>query len=433
MSKVWQRALVGALMTCAFVGCGEEAEEKPAPNKYPALAAAEPLALAAAVRGVGVRHGELLAFSFNAPEGVKRAVTNASAGPMLHIQAYDELTQEFGEYTYFQPPSSVQNIRRADAFLTQPELGRAAARTADLEREIDEALTRASATGWDERGVVFSFWRNRRDWFVRWDGLLGEQVNTVGKGTYGFGRRAMVDDLLGQLEQIARTTQPETMVVGDEVELLFASDAGGGLSPAEFSNFLSFYQQARARIKAASPNTRVGVGIHWDRFATRVARTFVTTEGAEVDDAALDRAFTAIMLPILDQSDIIALRSYAAPGDEPAAYYQFLRRLPQLYGVELPVVWYAVGSPTDNAASELRQKNYIEDFAAWNAGVNVESVYWDRLINIEGANGANQQVGGRCEALIGMDKGFLVPRQRCFDGLFDSIFQPKSIAGEFLK
>jgi hypothetical protein len=432
MVKVWRVALCVALVCGAALGCGEDVAETPAPNKYPALKAAEPLALGAAVRGVGVRHGELLAFSFNAPDGVKRAVMGAGAGPMLHIQAYDELTQEFGEYTFYTPPSSMQGVRRADAFLTQPELGRAVARTADLDRELDEALMRAGAVGWDKRGVVVNFWRNRRDWFVRWDGLLGEQANRVGKGNYGFGRRAMVEDLLGQLEQIARTQQPVRFIVGDEVELLFATDSGGGISPAEFSNFLSFYQEAVRRIKAASPNTRVGMGIHWDRFATRVARLYAA-DGATVDNAALDAAFTAIMLPILDRSDLIALRSYANPSDEVPNHYQFLRRLPNLYGVELPVVWYAVGSPTESGAGELRQKNYLEDFAAWNAGVNVEAVYWDRLLNIDGANGSNQQVGGRCEALISMDKGFLVPRARCFDGLFDTLFQIKSAGAEFLK
>jgi hypothetical protein len=174
------------------------------------------------------------------------------------------------------------------------------------------------------------------------------------------------------------------------------------------------------------------MGIHWDRFATRVARLYAA-DGATVDNAALDAAFTAIMLPILDRSDLIALRSYANPSDEVPNHYQFLRRLPNLYGVELPVVWYAVGSPTESGAGELRQKNYLEDFAAWNAGVNVEAVYWDRLLNIDGANGSNQQVGGRCEALISMDKGFLVPRARCFDGLFDTLFQIKSAGAEFLK
>jgi hypothetical protein len=97
------------------------------------------------------------------------------------------------------------------------------------------------------------------------------------------------------------------------------------------------------------------------------------------------------------------------------------------------VVWYAVGSPVDNAAAELRQKNYLEDFLTWNAGVNVEAVYWDRLLNIDGANGSGQQVGGRCEALISTSKNFLLPKQRCFDGLFDSTFQVKSAGGEFLK
>jgi hypothetical protein len=432
MSKVWQIALCGALMTWTLAGCGEDEVEKPAPDKYPALSQEAALELSAPMRGVGVRHGELLAFSFNAPDGVKRAVTGAGAGPMLHVQSYDELTHEFGEYTFFLPPSSVQGIRRADAFITSPELGRAVARVGDLDKELDEALSRSGAQGWPERSLVVDFWRNRRDWFVRWDGLLSDQVNTVGKGNYGFGRKSLVEDQLNQLEQIARAEQPATMIIGDEMELLFASDTAGGLSPAEFSNFLTFYQQARVRIKAASPNTRLGVGIHWDRFATRVARTFAA-DGMTVDNAALDSAFTAIMLPILDKSDIIALRSYAAPGDEPASYYQFLRRLPNLYGVELPVVWYAVGSPVDNAAAELRQKNYLEDFLTWNAGVNVEAVYWDRLLNIDGANGSGQQVGGRCEALISTSKNFLLPKQRCFDGLFDSTFQVKSAGGEFLK
>ena len=411
------------LALLAVVSCGDEVE--PAPERYPALAQAAPLKLAAVDLGVGVRSGEPLLFSINLPDRFK--VASQDLGHvMLRVQSYDELAQQFGEYTFYKAPNNV-TARGAGDFIQQAPLGNADRRAQDLTRELDEALMRAQASGFDKRSVVVDLWRTRRDWYVRWDGLLDEPINRVGKGNYGLGRKAMYDALVERAVTIARELKPQYMILGDEMELLLATDQGAPLSRGEFSSFLSFYQEAAAKIRQASPGTKVGAGIHWDRFTSRVALSYSARDSAAaLTHADLDAAFSAVILPILAHSDILALKSYRPPGEDAAPAYQFLRRLPALYQINTPVVWYSIGSPIENNAGAVRQRNYVADFAAWNAGVNVEAVFWDRLLNIDGADTANQQISGRCESLVrDQSKGFNAPLSSCYDGLFDSLYQPR--------
>ena len=431
-------ALLMALCLATTTACGgnnDTPEPEPEPDLYPDLEEAEPLTLDSVELGIGLHHGEALALANNKGENLEEA-RGVFSHANLQVQAYDELTHQFGEYTYFRIDGG-ENPRGAIEFIQTPAAGEVAVRTADLKDEATSALGRVGADDFESVSVTVDFWRTNRQWYVRWDGLLGDDANTVGIGPYGFGREEMVDDLLDEITDIARQNEPKYMVIGSEMELLWAQEMmTPGIAIGEWSGFLSFYQDAVDRIKEVSPNTKVGVGINWDRFVTEVVPAYIIleTQGQEFDeplelDEQIDRAFRALILPTLVWGDTLTLMSYVAPGNEDAElYYQWLRRLPDLYEIDPEIVYYSVGSPISNSAANQAQRNYMVNFLEWNAGVNVGAIYWERLMNIDGSNGANQQIDGRCKALVeDADKNFLLPRERCFDGLFDSVFQIKPI------
>lgn len=434
-----------ATLLCAttLLACGDnnnaDADDKPAPqpDRYPELVAADPLALEAVELGLGLHHGESIALAGEKAENLKLA-RELFPHAMLQIQSYDELTHQYGEYTYFRADS--ENPDSAITFINTPKKGEMGPRTGDLRDELDTALARAGAKKFDSQSVVIDVWRTNREWYVRWDGLLDQNINTQGIGPYGMGREEMVDDLLQELEKVAEDVRPRYMIIGTEMELLWSKDMmQEGIARGEWSGFLAFYQDAVQRIKSASPETKVGVGINWDRFATQVAPAFASLEMRELEegeevsrDEMLDRAFRDLLLPLITWGDVLTLQSYATPDAENAWYYQWLRRLPELYMVDPGVVWYSISSPIQGSASSQAQRNYMESFLEWNGGVNVEAIYWERLMNIDGSNGANQQLAGRCKSMVeDASKGFRLPRERCFDGLFDSVFQPKPILTGF--
>lgn len=432
-------------MALCVVACGggEDDSADPAdqmqmePERFPALEEAEPLALSEVRVGVGVHHGAPLAFAVQGAEGFERARA-IFANVMMHVRSHDEQAHQYGEYTAYRVPmNEVTDQRSAIAFIQTPAEGDFAPRVDDLDAELDRATGRANIEEFEGRSVVMDLWRTNGEWYVRWDGLLSDEANTMGIGPYGLGRQDMVEDLLNQIEQVAREHEPTYFIIGDDMERLWATDGGEGISSGEWSAFLAFYQRAAARIRDASPDTKIGAGIHWDRFVNQVvpvhARLWAEgdeelEEAVALDEEHLDRAFRDLLLPLVEWGDVLSLKSYVEGGDDPSWYYQYLRRLPELYMTDVPVVWYSIAAPITNGASAQAQRNYLEDFLSWNAGVNVEAIYWARLLNIDGANGANQQITGRCESVVEDEsKQFLLPRSRCFDGAFDSIYQPKEV------
>ena len=73
----------------------------------------------------------------------------------LQVQAYDELTHQFGEYTYFRISGS-ENPRTAVDFISRPANGNAAIRTTDLAGEVDTALGRVGADPFETTSVTIA-------------------------------------------------------------------------------------------------------------------------------------------------------------------------------------------------------------------------------------------------------------------------------------
>lgn len=434
--------LVLAIAAAAACGGSENNDSATPENPYAPLPAAEPLDLPAAELGVGIRSGEPIAGAFFA-SAIYRDLVDTFPHALLHVQAFDEGAPTFGEYVFQSPPPDAM-ARPATQFLgANTPNALFGARVADLHDELDAAAAESGAAAHASTSIVLNLWRLRKDWWVRWDGNLQDPANVKGQGPYGLHREAMYDEVLDEIEIAAQAHKPRYFIIGDEMDLLLASDNGEGFSQAEFANFMQFYRAAVDRIKAQSPDTRVGAGINWDRFVARVAPLYATGE-ENFNLEVLDRAFEAAILPFVEAGGLLALKSYRSPDDETITFpvadltvsesYQFLRRVEALYGTDAPLVFYSIGSPVNTPVGYLAQRNYLEAFSTWAAGLDPALVAWRFMLNFDGTDTSNQILSGRCEAFTTSDRDFEMPTSACFDGLVTSVFSKKDpftyLAGE---
>ncbi|RAL23494.1 hypothetical protein DL240_04855 [Lujinxingia litoralis] len=416
------RSLTGPLVcaglaTLMLAGCG--GDEDP----FAPLEPAAPLSLDASQLGVGVHHGDALAMAIQRPISVELVEQSISHG-MLRVKSYDELSTVVGEYHAHSIPAEYEPRTSADFPTNGTPAGRLAPRTNDLYEEVAAARERADVDVFSELSVVVDFWRERGDWVVRWDGLLNQDTNIEGKGTYGFTREDMVTDLLDDLVEVAQTHKPRWIIVGDAMDRFLAGPEGEPLSEEEFEAFEDFFVQAVDAIKEVSPDTGVAAGFHWENITGPIAARY--TDG-DVNDQAIDKAFAEVVLPFVKAGDALALRSYANPNDMVASHYQYLRRVESLHGVSKPVIVYSAGSPITTQTAYTQQANYFNRLLEYLGGVNVELLAWERLTNVDGVDTTDQSVVGRCRALSNPE-GRVVQMElsRCFDGLF-ALFMPKAV------
>jgi hypothetical protein len=425
-----------ALLLTVSLGCGDNGATEEAPERFPDLPAAEPLDYTSDALGVGIHHGGTVQLEpGSAGNGVLQRTRAVASHAFLHVSVYDEFADTFGEYLYYRADSGA-TVRGPTYFSSNPEKARFESRAADLFNEVNAAME-AAGEDFATYSVVLDFWNVPATWYLPWDGVMDREPSD-----YGFFHSEMRQDLLDQITAVAETHKPNYFIVGTDMERLLISGASI-YSEAEFSNFLFFFQDAVAAIHAVSPDTKVGAGINWDRFVAEVAPLYgadqetgsdqenepdpASGEEGAPSNAQLDAAVEAVLLPLIDFGDILALKSYVTVDEAQPASYQFLRRLDDLYEVEKPLVWYSIGSPTTSASGYTQQRIYLERFAEWNAGLEPEMVAWRALMNIDGADAGTGQVVGNCRGLTGETNGFNLPIERCFDGLFASTLQPKPV------
>lgn len=426
-----------SIIACSllFAGCGGSAnnDDLPVePERFPALPEAEPLDWSSVELGTGLRSGSAIATAFQAG-GVYGDIQSNVPHVFYYVQAYDEGAPRLGGYVFNDPPPANSMEQPATAFITDGSLGFFEPRVDDIYDEVASADAEAGSGGFESESVVIDLWRLRRDWWVRWDGNLDDESNTKGKGPYGMSREDMQSDILDQLEAVAADHSPRYFIIGDDMDLLLAGDSGDGFSIADYSNFLQFFEKAVTRIKDASPNTRVGAGINWDRFVERVAPQYYDEGRHSQALDVLDYAFEAVVLPLAEIGDVVSLETYRGPNDETIDYpvgeltvtesYQFLRRLNDLYMLDKPIVFYSVGTSVESPVSYLPQQNLLEAFATWTAGVEPELVAWRTMANLAGSQSADQQLGGTCRTLT--QDPFMMPVSTCYDGLIDAVFSTK--------
>jgi len=408
----------GVFVVALLVGCGDDAEPISEPDRYPPLATPAPFEWANVDVGVGIRSGEAMGIASFRPDVLPK-ITETFPHAVYRLQTYDQVAPEVGEYLAYPPPMSVTARGPIEFRSGNVRAGRLSARASDMREELSEF-----GANFGEVSVVVDFWRLRQDWYVRWDGQLEEASNNTGRGPYGFYRQDFFNSLLDEIESVATEQQPVYMVIGTEMERLLRTREGNGVAPSEFANFMGFFQSAVTRIKRASPNTKVGFGINWTTFVERVAPQYGSDNGDTL--RALDVAFELTLLPLLEKSDFVALSVYGTPSQDGSGY-QFLRRLEDLYGLNLPIVVYEFGSPVNSVVDYLQQKNFVETFESWMAGLPVEFVAWKTMTNLDGSDTANQVPTGRCETFRSAQRGLEMPVSGCYDGLVTSIFSEKEV------
>ncbi len=406
--------------------CGE-ADSDSAESRLLRLDPAEALDISTIDRGVGIHSGEAMAIASYQPTVFPKLVT-ALPHAVITVNAYDAAAQELGEYITFPAPQGVDSRGPVVFKSTSVASGRFAARVDDAFEEIAAFGSQAGADDFTSSTIVIDFWRLRRDWHVRWDGKLEDLANTVGRGQYGFFRTDFSEELLDQIETAAETHKPRYFIVGVEMERFLATSEGAGLAPHEFANFFAFYQEAVARVKSVSPSTKVGFGIDWDRYYNRVSLSYAPDDTDR--DEAVKLALQTTLVPLWKASDVIALSLYQSPG-APSDHYQFLRLLPELYDINLPIMYHSVGSGVTSTVNYLDQKNFMDEFGERNAGLNVEFMAWRRVLNFEGTDTNNQVIAGRCLALTQESRGLEMPLTNCYDGLFTSVFSEKEVFSLF--
>jgi len=409
---------VAAAVVLGAFGCGNVDED----NGEDGPRELEPLELTRDQLGVGFHHGEA---GILEGEDLVGETTSTFSTAFVHVQLYDEHTWEFGEWqSYSVPDSERDEYRTPSRFRDDPSQGKFAPRTSDLVEEV-----RGTFGGdFDRLGVVLDVWRMRKDWYVRWDGNIEDEVNWKGEGSYGFYRDEMVDDVVSQLKTVASDFQPEYLVVGDGMGRLLAREDQPGLAVDEFANFRGVYSRALQEINEVADSTKVGVGFDWDHFVRHVAPRYGPADRGEVpEEATLERAFRAVLLPFARSGGMLALKSYR-PDDGEAGYYEFLASLDRRFEGfdEIDVVWYSIGSPVESSTSYRPQRNYFESFVEWNKGVQPDVVAWRSLLNIEGADRGDQRIAGLCQQLIEQER-FQMQTRHCFDGLATTLFQKKGV------
>lgn len=419
--------ILSLAVSLACIGCsGTDGDDNDKNNKDKQKDQT-PLELSKEMLGVGFHHGEAGALQEGGSPGkdVIDSVSKNFSTAFLHVQTYDEHAWKFGEWTnHPHPNASSSDYRGLTFFKKNPGKGRFKPRVADLAEEVSGAFGKKAFANF---GIVLDFWRMRQDWYVRWDGNLEEDENLYGEGSYGFFRKSMTDSLITQIREAAAEHKPAYMVIGTDMGRLLAREDKPGLAPDDFSNFKQFYRAATAEIGKASRQTKVGAGFNWDHFARYVAPQYGPEKKGEVpSDETLALAFERAILPFAEVGGVIALASYRSAEGE-AGYYEFLATLDDRFDLEeTELIWYSIGSPVTSSTSYRPQNTYLEKFIEWNKGVEPEIVAWRSLLNIDGADRANQMIGGRCKQLID-NKKFQLDKHHCFDGLYTTLLQSKDV------
>ncbi|MGM0555008.1 MAG: hypothetical protein ACQEVA_01390 [Myxococcota bacterium] len=407
-----------ALAVALVAACGGNDE------RFPELPGAETLDYQSQSLGVGFVHGGTQRVDLTESNNALAQTRQVADHAVLRLDVYDLRAFSVGEYVQY-PPASQDDYRGVSHFENNPGDAALSARAADLHAEVSEATQASGGQDFEKYTIVVDFWSADRQEYIPWDGNTGRPDESN-----GFYREDMRDEVIADLETVAAEIEPAYVVLGTDMERLLANEDGGRSSQVEFSNFFAFFTQARDAIKAVSPDTRVGPGINWDRFATYVAPAYAGGEDAELGVPAgnevLDEAFQATLEPLFARADIVSLESYVEPDAEAKPYYQFLRRLNDLYGLDKPVVWYSVGAPTTSAAADATQANYLRQFASWNEGVRPSLVAWRLAFNYDGTDLTGGGVGGRCDKFTSVGSGFEMPLSYCFDGLFSSVLRAKA-------
>jgi hypothetical protein len=417
------RGTIVGLLLATTVACGGSDNTSKQTSGDDTKQNTEPLTLESSRLGVGLRHGEAGYLGERETDRRQQAIDatmSAFDHAFLHLDSFDTPAQKFGSWRIYPPTDA--NPESSTYFQDNPGEAQLVARTDDLFAETQGAMGK---DGFENYSVVVDFWRISGEWYLRWDGNFDRLDGNDPKELYGFFLKDMYDDLLRQIRLVAKEHKPRYIVVGTGMERLLAqSDGKEGLDPSDFSNFKRFFRDVVQEVQRVSPDTKVGAGFNWDRFARQLAPRYGETDpGTAPDREALAEAFRNVLLPFADVGHVLALKSRRSENGD-AEYYELLADLEEEFELgDTPVLWYSIGSPVE-IASFRDQRIYLDNFLEWNAGVDVAAVAWNSLLDVDGSGGASGKIReqSRCANLI---EEFGMETSRCYDGLFEANLSKK--------
>lgn len=151
---------------------------------------------------------------------------------------------------------------------------------------------------------------------------------------------------------IAADFQPDYFSLGNEINDYFY------FHPEDLEEYLSLYDESRAGIKAASPNTKVFVVFSLNHM---------------IDNNQFD-----LLATFNDRVDLIGFTTYPwqqynDPADIPEDYYSRLGTL-----VNKPLAFTEIGWPSsqEQGSSEKEQAEFLVRFLELTKGMNLEMVNW---------------------------------------------------------
>jgi hypothetical protein len=151
---------------------------------------------------------------------------------------------------------------------------------------------------------------------------------------------------------IAREFRPEYFSLGNEINDYFY------LHPEELEDYFSLYDEAYARIKEVSPETKVFVVFSYSHMA---------------DNDQFD-----MLTRFNDRADLIGITTYPwkqfdDPGDIPDDYYSKIEEY-----TDKPVAFTEIGwiSSVEKGSSEAEQADYLVRFLELTDDMDVEMVNW---------------------------------------------------------
>jgi hypothetical protein len=411
----------GALL---LLGCGEDtgtptsdetsarlSDAEPLPQGDPLVMTKEKAGLPLSPpirRGASEYRGDLTLISSNSGFDL---VTTRFDNAVITVQMLDEKEARF---------SSPDQVRDNPAAF-QPRK-----RVGDLFDEIDQVLGDANVDQWTNYTLVFDLFRVAENWLVRWDGVKIDEISDPGQ--YGLWRddmrRELTDLVFAVLDDVTADRNVTHVVIGDDMERLLLGKRNFPNNPEEFANFVSFYKELRAAIKADFPDIKISAGMNWDRLVTDVAALYTTSGNVEdVRFGEIRRVWQDIAEPLYSGEDFLALSSEPDPsyyeGDPAGLPESQYALLAEVQG-ERPVVWYGINWPINSSAEKRTQKDYLERFLELNAGNEIDLITWRIMIDLP------EQ--GDCALVTGLSGR----SQRCFAGFFSNSAAPTSVSDLYI-
>jgi hypothetical protein len=420
----WKRALWASLLALLLaLACGACGGDDGAPDRGDRLSDSVPspsgqaLVLSAENTAVPLR-----------PPLLREDEARGDLTLMQSSSTLDELREKLGTAVVtVQIIDEAQGISQGNAD-TNPAPFQAPKRLRDLYSETEDVLGARGLEDWDDYVLVFDLFRLSGNWLVRWDGTNLTQYGEP--GGYGLWRDDMREEIAalirGALNDALGRGKPVTRaVIGQGMERLLAGP-DGGVNPADYANFVAFYQELVAELEEEFPEVQFSAGLNWDNLVTHVAALY--TESGDVDDVKFGEVravWRDVAAPLYDHSGFVALSSspeaerYAGdPAQLPSSHYALLA---EVQG-DKPVVWHSIQWPATNSGQKSAQGEFLTRFLELNGGVDVDLVTWAQLID-------QPEGTADCNGVVNLG----APISRCFSGLFRDSLAPVEVSTIYLE